>query len=510
MKKSLLLVFLIAIIVIIALFIKGNLQKNIIEYKIADVDIYKYIKYKDNDNYGVIDRDGNIIIDANYINIEIPNPAKDLFICYKDEEKNEVLNSKNEVLFKEYEKIEPIKLKNIASTLCYEKSVLKYKKDNAYGLIDFDGNEITKNEYNSIENLQSTEGKFLVSKNNKYGIINLNGALLVKTDYDQIITDEYYSEENKYVEAGFIVSNTTNEGYRYGYINYEGKKFLNTEYNEIIRVNSQKDVYLIAAKDGKYGLYKENKRIINQDYQSIVFCGNGAIIIEKNQQYGIANLKGEIKVDTKYSRIEENGIYLYAQSSKENDVYNAEGNKADMSFSKNVFETSNENYRISTIINNGVVYYGIEDKQGNTLVNNNYNYIEYAYGDYFIVENKEEKYGVINAKGEIILEIKYDLVQKLKNKNIIQILSRKNNDIKIYSINLEEVVSMKSASVQNENNYIKISNKKESIFLDKDGNKIEEKSSIVENEMKRKLPEKIGKYKKQQNSLDDVYYEKED
>ena len=144
------------------------------------------------------------------------------------------------------------------------------------------------------------------------------------------------------------------------------------------------------------------------------------------------------------------------------------------------------------------------------MVNNNYNYIEYAYGDYFIVENKEEKYGVINAKGEIILEIKYDLVQKLKNKNIIQILSRKNNDIKIYSINLEEVVSMKSASVQNENNYIKISNKKESIFLDKDGNKIEEKSSIVENEMKRKLPEKIGKYKKQQNSLDDVYYEKED
>ena len=437
MKKSLLLVFFIAIMVIVALLIKGNSQKNKIEYNIADVDVYKYIKYKNKENYGVIDRDGNIIIEANYINIEIPNPAKDLFICYKDEENNEVLNSKKETLFKEYEKVEPIKLKNIASTLCFEKSVLKYKKDNAYGLIDFDGNELTKNEYNSIENLQSTEGKFLVSKNNKYGIINLNGAILVKTEYDQIITDEYYSEENKYVEAGFIVSNTTSEGYRYGYINYEGKKFLNTDYNEIIRLNNQRDVYLIVAKDGKYGLYKENKQVVKTEYQSIVYCSNGAIIIEKNQQYGIANLKGEIKVDTKYSQIQENGIYLYAQSSKEDDVYDVEGNKIDMSFSKNVFETSNENYRISTIVNNDIVYYGIENKQGTTLVDNNYNYIEYTYGDYFIVENKNEKYGVINSNGEIILEIKYDLVQKLKNKNIIQILSRKNNDVKIYSSKLE-------------------------------------------------------------------------
>ena len=510
MKKKLMLIIfvIIAIAIIIALFLKGNSQKSKIEYSIKDVEVYKYIKYKDKEKYGVIDRDGNIIIDANYIEIEIPNPEKDIFVCYKDKENSEVLNSKKETLFKEYEKVESIKLKNIASTLCYEKSVLKYKKDNAYGLIDFDGNILTKNEYTSIENLQSTEGKFLVSKNDKYGIINLNGAILVKTEYDQITTDEYYSEENKYIEAGFIVSNTTNDGYRYGYINYEGKKFLNTEFNEIIRVNNQKNVYIIAAKDGKYGLYKENKQVIKPEYQSIVYCENGAILIEKNQQYGIANLKGEIKVDTKYLQIEENGIYLYAHNSKENEVYDSEGNKVDMSFSKNVFETTNVNYRISTIINNDVTYYGIEDKQGRTLVDNNYNYIEYAYGDYFIVEDMKEKYGVINANGDIILEVKYDLIQKIRNKNIIQLLSRKNSDIKIYSSKLEEVVSMKSANVQNENDFIKIYNKKEEIFLDRDGNKIEEKSNIVENDLKRKLPQIIGKYKKKQDSLDNVYYEK--
>lgn len=506
-KKSVVLLLLISAIIIIALFIKSNAQKSKIEYSIADVDIYKYIKYKDENNYGVIDRDGNIIIEANYQNIEIPNPSKDIFICYKDKEQSEVLNSKNETLFKEYDKIEPIKLKNIASTLCFEKSVLKYKKNNTYGLMDFEGKQLTKNEYDTIENLQSTEGKFLVSKNNKFGVINLNGAILIKPEYDQIKTDEYYSENGKYVEAGFVVSNTTNEGYRYGYINYEGKKFLKTEYNEIIRVKN-KNVYLIASKDGKYGLYKENKKIINPEYQSIVYTENGALIIEKNKQYGIANLKGEIKVETKYSQIEENGVYLYAHNSKENDIYDSEGNKKDMNFSKSVFETENEEYRITTLVNNDITYYGIENKQGKTLVENNYNYIEYAYGDYFIVEDKKERYGVINANGDVILEIKHDLIQKIRNKNVIQILSRKNSDVKLYSSKLEEIVSMKSAIIENENNHIKISNKKEKVFLDKDGNRIEENSEIVEKDLKIKLPEKIGEYKRIQHTLDDVFYEK--
>ena len=217
-KKSLLLLFLIVIIAIAVFFIKGNTQKDKINYNITDVEVYKYMKYKDNENYGVIDRDGNIIIEAVYEKIEIPNPEKDLFICYTDEEKSEVLNSKKETLFEEYEKVEPIKLKNIASTLCYEKSILKYKKDNYYGLIDFEGKKITNNEYTSIENLQSTEGKFLIGKGDKFGIINMNGALLVKPEYEQITTDGYYTEDTKYVESGFIVSNATNDGYRYGYI----------------------------------------------------------------------------------------------------------------------------------------------------------------------------------------------------------------------------------------------------------------------------------------------------
>ena len=123
------------------------------------------------------------------------------------------------------------------------------------------------------------------------------------------------------------------------------------------------------------------------------------------------------------------------------------------------------------------------------------------------MENKDEKYGIINADGREILDIKYDLIQRIRNKNMLQLSSRKNEKTTIYSSKLEEVVSMKSATIQNEEDFVKIYNKKEKVFLDKDGNKIEENSEVVKNNLEKKLPEKIGDYKKQQITLDEVFYE---
>ena len=507
-KKPLTLICIIAVIIIVALLVKGKYDEKKVIYNISEINEYKYMKYKDKDNYGIMDRDGNIIVEAVYKKIEIPNPEKDVFICYNDDNESEVLNSKKEVLYEKYDKIEPIKLKNIVSTLCYEKSVLKYKKEGKYGLIDFSGKEIIKNDYEEIENLPSTEGKFLVKKNDKYGVFNINGKLLVNIIYDQIKTDEYYGRDINYAEEGFIVSNKTNDGFRYGYIDNKGKKILNTEYNEIIRLSTKKDVYLIVAKNGKYGLYKNKKQVIRPEYQSITYTDNGALLIERDQQFGIATLDGKIKVETKYSQIEENGIYLYASNPTENIVYTPEGNKVDISFSKYVYKTENEKYRIATIVNNDITYYGIENKDGATLVNLKYNYVEYAFGDYFIVEDTKEKYGVINSNGTEIVEIKYDSVQKLKGKNIIQVFSRKNKETTLYSLKMDEIAKMKSATLQNENEYVKLSNDKKSVLFDKDGNKIDETSEIVKKDTKKKMPEKIGEYKKRQMSLDDAYYEK--
>ena len=193
-KKSLLILISIIVLIVISIFIINKIKISKIQYEISKIDEYKYFLYKEGDNYGVIDKEGKIIIEATYSEIVIPNLQKDVFVCYTEEE-IKTLNSKNEEIFTEFEEVEAIRLVNSASTLCYEKSVLKYKNNELYGLIDFEGNIIVENIYDSIENIPSTEGKFIVCKNEKYGVINLKGTQIVKTEYDKIYTDEYYNND---------------------------------------------------------------------------------------------------------------------------------------------------------------------------------------------------------------------------------------------------------------------------------------------------------------------------
>ncbi len=511
MKKKIIFLFIAIIIIIVIVSVVKTLQNKKYEYEIAEIQAYNYLKYKEDGKEGVIDRQGNIIIEAQYDEIIIPNPEVDIFVCYTNEEKNKILNSSGEELYTNYDNVDVIKLKNIISVLSYEKNVLVYEKDGLYGLLDFNGKELTKNIYDSIENLQSTEGKFLVSKNNKYGIINLNGKILVDIEYDQIQTDKYYSEEYNYTKSGFIVSNRTDEGYKYGYIDYKGKIILDVEYSEIVRITDNEEIYLIAAKNGQYGLYKKAKELIKPEYQSIIYTDNGGLIIQKNTNYGIANLEGEILAEPTYSKIESKGIYLYATSSDENTVYDINGNIIDINFNKSVYETEDENYRVVTLVNNNIMYYGIETAEGKELVRTSYKYIEYLYNDYFIAKDENEKFGIIDSTGNTIVEFEYDIIQRIKGKNMVQTLDTEDYITEIYSTNLEIVCTMENATVNNEENYLEIYNTDgERKYFDINGNEIDENSEDVQKGLLTTFPDKINDLVKVQESLTNIYYEKED
>lgn len=199
MKKKYIAIICIIILIIIAVaaffLIKNNIDSKK-TYEIAKIEEYNYFVLRQDDKYGVIDRQGNILINPTYAEVKIPNPEKAVFVCKEENDNIKILNNNNEELMTEYEQIEPIKLKNIQSDLMYEKSVLKYKKDNKYGLINFEGKEITKPEYDEIDSLGYKEGELLVKKDNKYGIMNINGYLMIPTEYDQISVDKYYTDEN--------------------------------------------------------------------------------------------------------------------------------------------------------------------------------------------------------------------------------------------------------------------------------------------------------------------------
>lgn len=478
-RMAILLIVLVSAIFFITFkIIKYNNKK----YDITEVKQYNYFLVKENNLFGVIDKEGKIVINPEYEDVKIPNPEKSIFVCYKDNQ-IKVLNNKNEEILKQYESVEAIRLKNVSGNLTYEKSVLKYLEDGKYGLINFQGKKITKPIYDEIDGLEYKEGELLIKQNEKYGIISIKGKKIVDTKYDQISVDGYYTIEDKYQKAGYIISNKTEEGYRYGYINYSGKVIEKIQYNEISRILDMKsdDIYLLCARNGQYGITKNGKELIRNEYQSISYDeSNNLLVIERSKKYGISKLDGNIIIPVEYSQIDITGIYLYAHNDQGIIVYDTEGKQVNIDVNVVILNTSNEKYRIR-INNNDRTKYGLIEKNGKQLIEEKYNYMEYLKENYFIVSDENSKLGVIDDNENQKIEIKYDLLQKVKDTEVIQATNSKNEITELYSDKLDKICEMKNAIIEVQNEYIKIYNEEETKYFDKDGNELNSMQVYPEN-----------------------------
>ena len=517
MKKKYIIMLVVILLIIMAIagwFIYKQIEKNGREYEIQKVNIenYQYFILRQEGNYGVINKNGDIVINPEYTNIVIPNPEKAVFICYNDEN-TKVLNQNQEQIYTEYSNIQPIRLKNIASDLMYEKNVLTYEQDGKIGLMNLEGEAIAKPIYESIEGLPYKEGELLVKQEGKYGVINNKGNELVKAEYDQIAVDNYTTEDVGYKNAGYIVSNTTENGYRYGYIDVNGNVILTPEYNEISRIVDIKDdanVYLITAQNGQYGMFKNNEQVIKNEYQSIAYNSeNGTLTLEKTKRFGVATIDGNIIIPIEFTQIDSTGMYIYATDVDGNiQVYQKDGTKAEVDNTVYILETENENYKIKIDNAQGSAY-SILDKDGNQLTTANYAYIDYLYDNYFIVSVTGGKVGVINDKEEPIIEIKYDSIEKLEGTNYIVTRLSENNSAQIYDRNLKQLCDMSNAIIDTENDYVKIYNDTETKYFDLDGNEKQNTEVLGDNSIYAKSQDgKWGFVDKSGNVVVDYIYDK--
>lgn len=462
----------IIVISIISFCVYKFIQNDSKKYEIVKVNEYNYFLLKQNNLYGVIDKKGNTIINVQYDDIKIPNPEKAIFICYKGQT-TKVLNAEKQEILTQYERVEPIRLKNIASDLMYEKSVLKYCENGKYGLINFEGKKITKAIYNEIDSLPYKEGELIVKQDEKYGVINIKGTELVNIEYDQISVDGYYTEENQYKYAGYIVSNKTDEGYRYGYINYNGEILEEIQYNELSRVTDIEDnenVYILCAKNGQYGITKNGKELIQNEYQSINFSKiNNLFLVEKSKKYGIRDLNGKIIVPVEYKQIDTLGIYLYANNEQGTTVYNSEGNQVNIDANIGILDTANDKYRIRINTEENAKY-GVIGRDGKQIIEEKYNYIEYLYDNYFIVSNENSKLGIIDDKDNTKVEIINDSVQKIKDTNIIQ--TTIGQTTQLFSKEMKKVCEMENAIIEEKDDYIKIYNSEQTKYFNQDGKEL--------------------------------------
>ena len=303
----------------------------------------------------------------------------------------------------------------------------------------------------------------------------------VLSQFNNVQSDGFYDIKTNSEASGYIVSNKTNEGYRYGYVNYKGKLLLKPEYNQLYRVMDVADkdnVYIIAAKNGRYGVSLNGKTIINYEYQFIEYDGSTEkFILQKSNKFGVANIRGENILPVESDNIEAKGLYIYETKQDKNTVYDKEGIVKEIAFNITIMPTDNEEYYIKIVEENDQYLYGVVDRQENEIVPAVYSYIEYALKNYFIVCNKDYLQGLVDANNKIKIETKYNLVQKIQDTDIIMTLDTQNNKTELYSNQIEKVCEMKDATVEVQRekdlNIIKIYNKEQIKYFDSNGNEIE-------------------------------------
>ena len=454
-------------------------------YEVEEVGEHQYFKLYQQEQYGIIDRNGNIIIEPQYDMIQIPNPSKAIFICYsnyqsgKEDYQTMVVNDKKEVLFSKYEQVTALAFKDASvDEVPFEKSVLRYKQNGKYGIIDFTGKELTKPIYDSIESLSYKEGCLVVEQEGKYGVINIKEKEMIPVEYDSITADGYYEESTKYQKAGFIVANKTEQGYRYGYITYQGEELLEAKYNEIDRVTDIKeDIYLLAFENGQATIRKNKEAVTEEKYEEVEYNSNhDMFIVQKAGKEGVVTREGQTILQPEYNTVlfVNNGIQVQKDGNVE--LYNFQGEKQEQ---EEITYIAVENTPYCIAVQEDQLY-GVVDENKNLILDKKYTYIEYAFGDNFIV-TEEGKVGVVNSKREQKIPSTYGVIQKLENSNVLQAIDTTTNTTDLYNVNLEKVASFSNATVYVEENYIKISTDTQREYFDKQGNQLQNTSIFTEN-----------------------------
>lgn len=435
MKKTLkTIMFVLFIILILGLSIYLP-NKDKINEEVEDKSII-YSLIEENGKYGVKDQNDEIIVQIQYEKIIIPNEHRDVFFCYNGEQKT-ILDKNNKTIFEEYDNVDLIKLSNISENV-YEKNALIYQKNEKFGLLSITGNIILEAKYDEIYSLGYKENEIIVKENNKYMIYDTNGKNLIKDVFDSIQSDEFYTEEDEYRKSGYIVCKITSDGYRYGYYDYEYNKVLEINYNQISRildVKNKNNIYLIASLNGQFGVFINNTKVIDTQYQSINYDSELEVfIVERTGKYGAFNENGTEIIKPEFNSLIVQGVFLYAQNDTEQKVYNKNGKEVNIPFTTIIESTETSQY-------------------------------------YIKIENN--KYGIINDKNELIINCEYDLIQQISETNAFQGVKNDTDTTTIFNKNLEKVLEMVHATTEVSDGKIRIYNDSEEVDFDFDGNKIQ-------------------------------------
>ena len=413
----------IMIIVSINKILKGNDE---IEEQVAS----SYFTVYSNERWGVIDNNGNTVIEPQYEEmIVIPNKSKAIFIYAYDindetgEYKTKAINDKNETLFTGYDKVEAIENYDSKQNIWFENNLLRVSNDGQYGLIDFEGNVVLNCEYDEITALKGVTENLIVKKDQKIGLVNSKGQSIIKVVYSDIKTLQEGSKSE------YIIIDETG---KMGVISTSGTVILEPQYDEIKYVHSA-DTYAVKLED-KWKLVNKSAETVLEGYDDFLHVKGDNVIVKESEKYGIVTLTSEEKIKAEYEDLKYAfSIYYIAKKDGKFGVINVNNETivpfeylsmnyieqggfiiADVSetetsiFDNNlakkltgIFEEINtEKGYIRAYIDGNYKYYNFkfEEKSSSDILTNNTIHLS----------KKDGKFGFVDKAGQVVVEYIYD------------------------------------------------------------------------------------------------------
>ena len=416
------------VIIIAIIMVKNVLSK---AKNTKTIETINYFALYEDEKWGILGSNGQIVIEPMYQEMPIViDKEKDIFLCTYDINENEktyktkAINSKNEEILTEFDKVEALENYDEAGNVWYEENIIKVQKNGLWGLINLEGKELISPMYNSIETLKGVKNSLIVEKENLYGLVNNKGNKIIDAEYSQIkkFGDNYIN--------GYIVANK--EG-KYGIINVSGEKILDTIYENIENIYSDR-YFVIKNGEKEEVVNKKGEKLIENGYDSIVQIANSGIIITKDSKYGLMDFEGNIKIDTIYDELKElnTDIFLAKKDGKYGVIDIEKNEKIAYSYKNvlydkkaNIYIAESEDYT-STLLNSnfevklvGVLSELNTDKGFMKLkIGEEYKYYNFKFEEKSVKEiypnnkiyltKKDGKYGYVNTKEETIVDFIYD------------------------------------------------------------------------------------------------------
>lgn len=394
-------------------------QNEEVDYELENNELKTYSVVDKNGNVGLIDEDGNIIIEPNYNHI---SPfEKDVAIFINDGNYG-AINRKGEIV------LEPIyeSITNLGD------GYLNVKPDEYTDYI-YDSNcqliLEAKNNYIDDSLLDTTnsiieylgEDLFAIkNENNKVKVVNKENEVLIPYESN-------YSKVKLSKDGVLIVEKMESINASVQYLKLNGEPLINDIFE---RAYPFEDGIAVVVKDNKAGAIDKNgKEVIKFEFDNLSQFENGVSIANLSNKYGIINSEGAFTVEPKYKVI-LNALY--------NELYIAELDGK----------------------------YGVIDKNDNIKIPFEYDMIYNLSENIFLLE-LNNKTSLVNKKNQVVLPLDFYkqtdiynnmlLIKKEENVNIIDLRDKNSlfNELNIISY---------SKSSTNDNKIVKVWDKDNNVY----------------------------------------------